>query len=404
LLLILLTKYQIMKFIVNTFKRQLALFIRLLNLCLAVNLFIKEQNSAQRKETSKRGKLAEMWLPTMKKIILCLCTFLIFGGNIMAQSRDTMFPKETVQPRIRIIIDNDFGGDPDGLFQLVHQILSPSVDIRAIIGSHLKPGDSFDPSKVTATNAKKKVEEVLNVMNLQNAFPVLEGSNYGLESIDKPQASSAAQAIVKEAMRTDVKTPLYMVCGAGLTDLASAYLIEPKIADKITLVWIGGPEYPESIIPPHHSELEYNLGIDLLAGQVIFNKSKMMIWQVPRSTYRQAIFSYAELLSKIKPLGETGKYLANALENVMKMTVQMKYYIGETYILGDSPLVLLTALQSSFEADPSSSYYVLRKSPLINDKGLYENNPSGRNIRVYTQIDTRLMFEDLIAKLQLFNK
>ena len=105
----------------------------------------------------------------------------------------------------------------------------------------------------------------------------------------------------------------------------------------------------------------------------------------------------------MRPLGETGKYLTNALETIMKLTVHMKYYIGETYILGDSPLVLLTSLQSSFEADPSSSDYVLKQSPRINDKGLYEPNPSGRQIRVYTRIDHRLLFEDFIAKLQLFN-
>jgi len=340
----------------------------------------------------------------MKKIVLCLFILTVWGGNLMSQNRDVVFSKETVQPRIRVIIDNDFGGDPDGLFQLVQHILSPSVDIKAIIGSHLKPGDPFDNSKITATNAKKKVEEVLRVMNLQGAFPVYEGSNNGLESTDKPQITAAAQAIVNEAMRADVKTPLYVVCGAGLTDIACAYLMEPKIADKITLVWIGGSEYPGSIVPPNHSEMEYNLGIDLLAGQVIFNKSKMMIWQVPRSTYRQTLFSYAELLTKVKPLGETGKYLVNALEGIMKMGVKVNYHIGETYILGDSPLVLLTALQSSFEADPSSSDYIVMQSPLINDKGLYETNSSGRNIRVYTKIDTRLMFDDLIAKLQLFKQ
>jgi len=65
-------------------------------------------------------------------------------------------------------------------------------------------------------------------------------------------------------------------------------------------------------------------------------------------------------------------------------------------------LVLLTALQSSFEADPSSSSYVLKSSPLINSQGLYETNHNGRNIRVYTQLDTRLMFEDFFAKLKLF--
>ena len=42
-----------------------------------------------------------------------------------------------VKPRMRVIIDNDLGGDPDGLFQLAHHLLSPSVEIRGIIASHL---------------------------------------------------------------------------------------------------------------------------------------------------------------------------------------------------------------------------------------------------------------------------
>ena len=37
-------------------------------------------------------------------------------------------------PRIRVITDNDYSGDPDGLVQLAHLLLSPSVDIRAVVG------------------------------------------------------------------------------------------------------------------------------------------------------------------------------------------------------------------------------------------------------------------------------
>jgi len=58
-----------------------------------------------------------------------------------------------VRPRARVIIDNDFSGDPGGLVQLAHHVLSPSVEIRAIIGSHLKPGDPFDQSRQTAADA-----------------------------------------------------------------------------------------------------------------------------------------------------------------------------------------------------------------------------------------------------------
>ncbi|NNV54603.1 nucleoside hydrolase [Limnovirga soli] len=339
-------------------------------------------------------------------VILFCCLIVWPSKSTHAQKKAAqIFADSLVKPRMRIIIDNDFGGDPDGLFELVQHLLSPSVEIRAIIGSHLKVGDGFDPSKETATNAKKKAEEVLNIMQLGKQIPVYQGANMALANDSTAQPSDAANAIIKEAMRDDTKQPLYVVCGAGLTDLASAFLLEPKIAGRLTLIWIGGPEYAAlATPPPGYTSLEYNLGIDLNAGQVIFNTSTIPIWQIPRNAYRQVMMPYSSLLLKVKTQGKIGEYLASNIERVMKMGLKYNFNVGETYILGDSPLVLLTALQSSFEADPSSSNYVLRPSPVINNQGLYEVNHKGRNIRVYTQLDTHLLLDDLYAKLALFNQ
>jgi hypothetical protein len=78
--------------------------------------------------------------------------------------------------------------------------------------------------------------------------------------------------------------------------------------------------------------------------------------------------------------------------------------MGEVYIYGDNPLVLLTAIQSSFEPDPSSSTYLIKQAPRINEDGVYETNLNGRNIRVYHQLDNRLLFDDFFAKLELFSR
>ena len=306
-----------------------------------------------------------------------------------------------VQPRMRVIVDNDFSGDPDGLFQLAHFLMSPSVEIRAIIGSHLRVNDGFDPSKAQAENAAKKAREVLTVMNITQNIPVFAGSNVAMVNDSIPVKNEAVNFIIQEALRTDTKLPLYLVCGAGLTEIASAALTNPQIADKLTLIWIGGPEYPElSIPPPGYSEVEYNLNIDQAAARAVFNRSALHLWQVPRNVYRQCLMSYAQLLTQVKPRGKNGAYLSETLENLM-VRLQKFINIGETYIMGDSPLVLLTALQSSFEADPSSSHYVVRQAPRINSSGVYAHNHRGRPIRVYTQLDTHLMFADFFAKLEL---
>lgn len=336
----------------------------------------------------------------MKNIISSIVLIFILTGMsflpVYAQSGRE--PGKLITPRMRVIIDNDFAGDPDGLFQLVHHLLSPSVEIRGIIGSHLKPGDVFDSSNNTAGNAVKQVEELLTLMNLQGKYNVYQGSNFGLTDEQTPQRSAGVQAIIDEAMRMDTDTPLFVVCGGGLTEIASAYLIEPRIAERMTLVWIGGTEYPDlALSPPGYTTMEYNTGIDLNAARVIFNKSNIHLWQVPRNAYRQTLMTYAELLTKVKNQGETGRYLCEKIEGIFAIMP------AESYIMGDNPLVLLTALQSIFEADTSSSKYVIKQAPLINAQGIYEVNRNGRNIRVYTELDNRLMFDDFFAKLMLLN-
>ena len=107
-----------------------------------------------------------------------------------------------------------------------------------------------------------------------------------------------------EAMRDDTDLPLFVVLGAGLTELASAYLIEPAIAHRLTAVWIGGPEYAElgAVPPPNGLPIEYNLNIDLLAGQVVFD-SPIPLWQVPRNAYRECIASMSELILRVATHG-----------------------------------------------------------------------------------------------------
>ncbi|GAB4024728.1 nucleoside hydrolase [Spirosoma gilvum] len=308
-----------------------------------------------------------------------------------------------VEPRMRVIVDNDFSGDPDGLFQLAHLLMSPSVEIRAIIGSHLNVNDGFDRSTTQADNAAKKAREVLQAMNVTKSIPVMAGSNTAMVNDSTPVKNEAVNFIIQEALRADTKTPLYVVCGAGLTEIASAALTNPQIADKLTLIWIGGPEYSDlALPPPGYSEVEYNLNIDQAAARAVFNRSALRLWQIPRNVYRQCLLSYAQLLTKVKPRGKVGAYLGGTLETLMSR-IQKFINIGETYILGDSPLVLLTALQSSFEPDPSSSQYVVRQAPRINPAGTYAHNHTGRPIRIYTQLDTNLMFADFFAKLELTN-
>ncbi|PSL31503.1 nucleoside hydrolase [Dyadobacter jiangsuensis] len=332
------------------------------------------------------------------QITACLA-LLLGSAGVYAQA--TQMPL-TITPRTRVIIDNDLSGDPDGLFQVAHALMSPSAEIRAIIGSHLSVNDGFDPSKKQAENAAAKARELIGIVGGGNAVQVFAGSNTAMPNDSTPVKNAAVDFIIAEAMRTDTKAPLYVVCGAGLTEIASALLTEPRIAGKLTLIWIGGPEYTDlAVPPPGYSHVEYNLNIDKAAARAVFNRSAVPIWQIPRNAYRQCLMSYAQLLLKVKPQGQLGAYLYQQIAGILSRLQQYGLKAAETYVMGDSPLVLLTALQAQFEPDPSSSDYAARPAPLISPDGQYLHNHKGRMIRVYTRLDTYLMFEDFFAKLEL---
>lgn len=305
-------------------------------------------------------------------------------------------PALAAAPRARVIIDNDFSGDPDGLFQLAHHLASPSVEIPFVIGSHIHVGDFLDGTPHQPANAVAKVHELYAAMALRRRPPAVAGRNTALPKDGPPTADDAARRIIAEALRTDTHLPLYYAAGAGLTDLAAALMLEPRIGSRLKLVWIGGMEHDDMLpgVPPRR-DAEYNLTIDLAAAQWIFQHSDIEIWQVPRNVYRQLIISHAELVGCLRGAGRLGTFLIAQLERVLALT---KDGLGETYILGDSPLVTLTALQSSFDPDSSSSAYVVRPTPRIADDGRYVPVSDGRPMRVYQTIDTRLTFADMNAK------
>ena len=207
-----------------------------------------------------------------------------------------------------------------------------------------------------------------NVVDLsgRSDVPVLTGSDRSLADHDSPVMSDGVAAIIAEAMRDDIELPLFVTCGAGLTDIASAWLLEPRIGRRLTLIWIGGGEHPgHAEPPPGEGPMEYNLAIDPIAAQVVFNHSDIAIWQVPRNVYRTVMASRAELLARMRPCGALGRHLFDALGWLAGMAAEHGINLGETYILGDSPLVLLTALQSSFHPDTASSTYVVMPCPRI---------------------------------------
>ena len=289
---------------------------------------------------------------------------------------DVDFPAAAKQ---RVIVNTDAKNEADDQYAIVHAVLTPSFELHGIIPAHY--GTRKRPDSMQAS--RDETDLLLRLMGLEGAVRVENGAPTALSDESTPADSPGARLIIEEAMRDDPR-PLYVAFYGPLTDMAAALLLEPRIAQRnVRVIWIGGGPWPSG-------GGEYNLSNDIHAANVVM-KSDIEVWQVPSSTYRTMGVSYAELIEKVYPQGEIGKYLvAQLIEHNAASRPHMEYRS-----LGDSPCIGIIL-------DPDSGRWTWRPAPTFDKQMHYVHSGKYRPIRVYEQVNTRFIHEDLFAKLAQF--
>ena len=289
---------------------------------------------------------------------------------------DVDFPAAAKQ---RVIVNTDAKNEADDQYAIVHAVLTPSFDLHGIIPAHYG-------TRKTATSMQESHDEtvkLLRLMGLEGDVHVTDGASGAIADESTPVDSPGAQLIIAEAMQDDPR-PLYIAFYGPLTDMASALLLEPRIAERnVRVIWIGGGPWPSG-------GGEYNLSNDIHAANVVM-KSRVELWQVPRSTYRTMSVGYAELIEKVYPQGAIGKYLVEQLlEHNAATRPEMEYRS-----LGDSPCIGIIL-------DPECGRWSWRPAPTFDAQMHYVHSGRYRPIRVYEDVNTRFIHEDLFAKLAQF--
>jgi inosine-uridine nucleoside N-ribohydrolase len=253
-----------------------------------------------------------------------------------------------IQPRCRVVIDNDWAGDPDGLVALAHHLLSPGNRVVGITSTGLDP--VFGSPRSAPADGAAVARELVNLLGLD--VPVLGGGD------------SAAEAIVGAAYADD-ELPLHVVCGGPLTNVAAAIRRDPSIVGQVRLVWVGG-----SIAD---SADEYNRDTDRDAACFVLTQPDLAIDQFPVETYRRCAVSVTELEQRIGTAGPLGAFL---WRQFVELPLPDFISLGEVWPLGDSPPGIVTAL------DGVGCTWV-----------------GDDHRRVCTGLDVRLLVGDLLAKL-----
>ena len=294
----------------------------------------------------------------------------------------------------RVIIHTDLAAEADDQYAVAHHLMTPTEDVVCIIAANFEwrfrtfpaLGERLKSMEKSYAEAKK----ILALMEIDDV-PIFHGAPDKITGREDLPESEGSAFIIREALK-DCEEPLYIALQGTLTDLAVAYLTEPKIAEKIeAAIWIGGGAYP-------HGGQESNLQQDIYAAQILFD-SPVKIWQIPVNVYGGAYLSFAEIVSKVKPCGKIGHYLCEVMFAVNdwygNIPRRIPFPHGEVWSIGDQPTVSVL-LQS-----PSGSKFHIEKAPHIQDNMTYLPNPQGKDIVVYDGIDNRLTMDDFFAKLAL---
>lgn len=169
---------------------------------------------------------------------------------------------ELPEGKIDMVLDTDTFNEVDDQFALAYALLSPErLNVEAIYAA------PFYNSRSTGAKdgMEKSYQEIQRLLGKMNRTEnVLRGSEAFLPEsgyVDSP----AARDLVERAMARADGERLYVVAIGAITNVASAILMEPRICEKIAVVWLGG--HPTS----YPTALEFNLSQDVRAARIVLD-------------------------------------------------------------------------------------------------------------------------------------
>lgn len=285
--------------------------------------------------------------------------------------------------RRRVIVDSDAKNEADDQFAIVHALLSPSLDLRGLVAAH------FGGNRTTRSMEESREEIDLLLRLCPHDVTVANGAAGPLPNESTPVDSAGARLIIEESKLAAHDDKLYVAFLGPLTDMASALLIDPEVAERpVVVIWIGGPPYRSEKLPG----MEFNLSSDLNAANVVFD-SGIELWQVPSNVYSQVSTSYAELEERIGGTSPLADYLIDQL-----VDWNGTYWPEpiESRSLGDSPAISLMLY-------PTGGDFRIVPAPRFDPAGDYILG-AGHSVRVADAVDVRFLMEDMFAKIRRFGR
>lgn len=198
------------------------------------------------------------------------------------------FPEKS--RKLQVVMDTDIANEVDDHFALCELLLSPErFEVKAVIAAPYL----HERVKTHEEGMEKSFDELhhlFELMNRRDKDIIFKGSRHPMPEADKAVISSGAQRIIELALEAKKDGELLYIIGiAAATDIASALLLAPEIADSVIVCWLGG--HPQG---PWQNN-EFNLVQDIRASQYLFSANVPLVQFPCRNVAQMLCLSKCEL-------------------------------------------------------------------------------------------------------------
>lgn len=314
-----------------------------------------------------------------------------FAGNMLVgqeTGRDAALRRLLEPPagKVSVVVDTDTYNEIDDQYAVAYAILSPErMDVEAIYAAPFVNSRS----KSAAEGMEKSYEEILRILKFLDKRPegfVFRGSDRFFASAGKAVDSPAARDLIRKAMQPR-QTPLYVLTIGCPANVASAILMEPKIKERMVVVWLGGTTHQWP------SAREFNLNQDLHADRVLFDSGVPLV-QIPTKNVSEHLrTTVPELTRWMKGRSRLGDYLFDQFLEYEREQTKGK---GPNYPWSK---VIWDISTVAWIVDPKWVPSALVDSPVLTDDFRWKQEAGRHPIRVATNMLRDPIFHDLFEKL-----
>ncbi len=168
-----------------------------------------------------------------------------------------------------LVLDTDAYNEIDDQFAISYALrATEKLSLKALYAAPFFNEKSSCPSD----GMEKSFQEIQHLLRLAGCqVPAFRGSEQYLPDENSPVLSPAAEHLCSLAMNYSCEHPLYVVAIGAITNVASALLLHPEIADHVVIVWLGGHALHW---PDNH---EFNCMQDVAAARVVFSSGAPLV-------------------------------------------------------------------------------------------------------------------------------